>query len=146
MDLRVNQMQNVNQVNQLNKEQAAEGNFKFTLVSHIEEQELQARLSTMLEEITQQGEKIKKRMDIKDVKKYRGMIQEFMNEIVSRSHVFSRENSLDRRGRHRVYGIVKMVNETLDELAQELLKDEKDSISVLNSIDEIRGMLLDLFM
>lgn len=146
MDLRVNQMQNVNQVNQVNKEQAADGNFKFTLVSHIEEQELQARLSTMLEEITQQGEKIKKRMDIKDVRKYRGMIQEFMNEIVSRSHVFSRENSLDRRGRHRVYGIVKMVNETLDELAQELLKDEKDSIAILNSIDEIRGMLLDLFM
>ncbi len=144
MDLRVNQMQNVNQVNQPNKVQEADGSFHFTLVSHIEEQELQARLSTMLEEITQQGEKIKKRMDIKDVKKYRSLIQDFMNEIVSRSHVFSRENSLDRRGRHRVYGIVKLVNDTLDEIAQELIKEEKDSISILSSIDEIRGMLLDL--
>ncbi len=146
MDLRVNQMQNVNQINQPNKVQETDGSFKFTLVSHIEEQELQARLSVMLEEITQQGDKIKKRLDIKDVKKYRAMIQEFMNEIVSRSHVFSRENSLDRRGRHRVYGIVKMVNDTLDELAQELIKEEKDSIAILHSIDEIRGMLLDLFM
>ncbi len=146
MDLRVNQMQNVNQINQPNKVQEADGSFKFTLISHIEEQELQARLSVMLEEITQQGDKIKKRMDIKDVKKYRNMIQEFMNEIVSRSHVFSRENSLDRRGRHRVYGIVKMVNDTLDELAQELIREEKDSIAILHSIDEIRGMLLDLFM
>ena len=144
MDLRVNQMQNVNQVTQTNKVQEADGSFHFTLVSHIEEQELKARLSTMLEEITQQGEKIKKRMDIKDVKKYRSLIQDFMNEIVSRSHVFSRENSLDRRGRHRVYGIVKLVNDTLDEIAQELIKEEKDSISILSSIDEIRGMLLDL--
>ena len=144
MDLRVNQMQNINQVNQPNKVQESDGSFKFTLVSHIEEQELQARLSTMLEEITQQGDKIKKRMDIKDVKKYRSLIQNFMNEIVARSHVFSRENSLDRRGRHRVYGIVKLVNETLDELASELIKEEKDSISILSSIDEIRGMLLDL--
>ena len=146
MDLRVNQVQNINQINQPNKVQEADGSFKFTLVSHIEEQELQARLSVMLEEITHQGEKIKKRMDIKDIKKYRSMIQDFMNEIVSRSHVFSRENSLDRRGRHRVYGIVKMVNETLDELAKELIKEEKDSILILGSIDEIRGMLLDLFM
>lgn len=146
MDLRVNQMQNVNQVNQSNKTQETDGTFKFTLVSHIEEQELQARLSVMLEEITQQGEKIKKRMDIKDVRKYRTLIQEFLNEVVTRSHVFSRENSLDRRGRHRVYGIVKMVNETLDELAQELIKDERDAISILGNIDEIRGMLLDLLM
>lgn len=146
MDLRVNQLQNVNQVNQPNKVQEADGTFKFALVSHIEEQELQQRLSVMMEEITQQGEKIKKRMDIKDLKKYRSLIQDFMNEIVSRSHVFSRENSLDRRGRHRVYGIVKMVNETLDELAQALIQDEKDSMSILGSIDEIRGMLLDLFM
>lgn len=146
MDLRVNQVQNINQINQPNKVQEADGSFKFTLVSHIEEQELQARLSVMIEEITHQGEKIKKRMDIKDIKKYRSMIQDFMNEIISRSHVFSRENSLDRRGRHRVYGIVKMVNETLDELAKELIKEEKDSILILGSIDEIRGMLLDLFM
>ncbi len=146
MDLRVNQMQNINQVNQPNKAGESDGSFKFTLVSHIEEQELQERLSVMLEEITQQGEKIKKRMDIKDVKRYRGLIQDFMNEIISRSHVFSRENSLDRRGRHRVYGIVKMVNETLDELAQALIQDEKDAISILGSIDEIRGMLLDLLM
>ena len=146
MDLRVNQVQNINQINQPNKVQEADGSFKFTLVSHIEEQELQARLCIMLEEITQQGEKLKKRMDIKDIKKYRSMIQDFMNEIVSRSHVFSRENSLDRRGRHRVYGIVKMVNETLDELAKELINEEKDSILILGSIDEIRGMLLDLFM
>ncbi len=146
MDLRVNQMQNVNQVNQLNKAQETDGSFKFTLVSHIKEQELQARLLVMLEEITGQGEKIKKRMDIKDIKKYRSLIKDFMNEIVSRSHEFSRENSLDRRGRHRVYGIVRLVNETLDELAQELIKEEKDSISILGSIDEIRGMLLDLLM
>ncbi len=32
----------------------------------------------------------------------------------------------------------------LDELAQELVKDEKDHISILNRIGEIRGLLLDI--
>ena len=73
------------------------------------------------------------------------LIKEFMNEVVSRSHKFSRENFLDRKGRHRVYGIIRQVDDTLDELARELVKDEKDHIAVLNKIDEIRGLILDIF-
>ena len=67
-----------------------------------------------------------------------------MNEVTAHSHEFSRENFLDRRGRHRVYGIVKEVDKSLDDLAQELLKDEKDNLAILNKIDDIRGMLLDI--
>ena len=78
-----------------------------------------------------QGERISKKKDIKDMRKYRSLIKEFMNEVVSRSHAFSRENFLDRKGRHRVYGIIRLVDETLDELAKELVKDEKDNITIL---------------
>ena len=80
------------------------------------------------------------------MRKYRSLIKEFMNEIVNRSHEFSRENFLDRKGRHRVYGIIRLVDSTLDELAQELCKDEKDNMAVLAKIGEIRGLLLDIFM
>jgi uncharacterized protein YaaR (DUF327 family) len=84
-------------------------------------------------------------MDVRDMKKYRELIKDFMNEIVTRSHKFSRENFLDKRGRHRVYGMIRLVDETLDELAAELIKDEKDHLMILSRIDEIRGLLLDIF-
>nr|MCR4991572.1 YaaR family protein [Lachnospiraceae bacterium] len=93
---------------------------------------------------TGQGEKIKKRRDITDMRKYRSLIKDFMNEIVNRSHKFSRENFLDRRGRHRVYGMIRLVDEKLDALAEELIKDEQDALMIMNSIDEIRGLLLDI--
>lgn len=125
--------------------QQPDGAFKFMLASNIEEQDLQARLTAMMEEITQQGNKLSKRMDVRDMKKYRGLIKSFLNEVVTRSHEFSRENFLDRRGRHRVYGIIKLVDENLDELAKELVKDEKDHIAILSKIGEIRGLLLDIF-
>ena len=123
----------------------ADGNFKFTLVSHVEEQELQARLTTLMEEITMQGDKLAKKRDVRDMKRYRGLIKEFMNEIVNRSHSFSRENFLDRKGRHRVYGIIRLVDENLDELAKELMKEEKDHLAILSKIGEIRGLMLDIF-
>lgn len=144
MDLRVTQLQQLTQIDQ--KPQAAEsdGSFRFTLLSNIEEQELRASLALMMEDITQQGNKLSRKMDIRDMKLYRKMIKEFMNEIVSHSHSFSRENFLDKKGRHRVYGMVKLVDEALDELAEELMRDEKDHLSILSKIGEIRGLLLDL--
>jgi uncharacterized protein YaaR (DUF327 family) len=145
MDIKVNQMQAINQVEQKAPVPETDGSFKFTLISHIEEQELQTRLNVILEEITSQGKKLSKHMDVRDMKHYRELIKEFMNEIVNRSHKFSRENFLDKKGRHRVYTMIKLVDKNLDDLASELIKDEKDHLSILNKIDEIRGLLLDIF-
>ena len=144
MDIRIDPMQQVNQTSGTQKNQAPAEDFKFTLMSSIEEDGLAARLQVMMEEITMQGKKLGKHMDVRDMKHDRKLIKEFMNEIVNRSHKFSRENFLDRRGRHRVYGMIKRVDEVLDELAGELIKDEKDAIAILDKVDEIRGLLLDI--
>ena len=145
MDIKVNQVQQAMPVEQTPQTQETDGTFKFTLVSRIEEQDLQNALANMMEEITRQGEKLAKHRDIKDMKKYRALIKDFLNEVVNRSHAFSRENFLDRKGRHRVYGIIRLIDENLDQLAQELVKDEQDNLAILNKIGEIRGLLLDIF-
>ena len=139
LDLKITPMQQLQQIEQAAKTNESDGSFRFTLLSTIEEQELQATLFTMMEEITQQGDKLGKRMDIRDMKNYRRLIKEFMNEIASHTHEFSRENFLDKKGRHRVYGIVKQINQTLDELAA-----EQDHLAILGKIDEIRGLILDI--
>ena len=105
---------------------------------------MQEKLNGLRKEIDKQGKKLSEHMDVRDMKKYRSLVKEFMNEVVNRSHKFSRENFLDRRGRHRVYGIVRLVDKNLDELAEELVKDEKDHINILNKVDEIRGLLIDI--
>lgn len=145
MDIKVNNVQQTVPVEQTQQQQETDGTFKFTLVSRIEEQELQNALAGMMEEITRQGDKLAKHRDIKDMKRYRALIKDFLNEIVNRSHAFSRENFLDRKGRHRVYGIIRLIDENLDQLAQELVKDEQDNLAILSKIGEIRGLLLDIF-
>ena len=145
MDMKVNAPMAPAQIEQQAAVNRGDGTFKFTLASHVQEADLQARLSLLMEEITMQGDKLAKKRDIRDMKKYRGLIKEFMNEIVNRSHEFSRENFLDRRGRHRVYGIIRLVDQTLDELAKELVTDEQDNRTILSKIGEIRGLLLDIF-
>lgn len=145
MEIKVNQVNQTTSVEQLQNTQPTDGSFKFTLASHIEEAELQTRLQNLMEAIVMEGDKLAKKRDVKDMRHYRGLVKDFLNEVVTRSHSFSRENFLDRRGRHRVYGIIRLVDENMDRLAQELMKDEKDNLEILNRIDEIRGLLLDIF-
>ncbi len=144
MAMKVEQLPKVQPVEAPQATERADGSFKFTLASHIEEAELQEKLNGLMNEITEQGEKLAEHMDIRDMKKYRTLVKDFLNEVVNRSHKFSRENFLDRRGRHRVYGIVKLVDKNLDDLASELVKDEKDHLTILGKIGEIRGLLLDV--
>ena len=40
--------------------------------------------------------------------------------------------------------MIRQVNKNLDELAQALLAEEQDQITILSKIDEIRGLLLDI--
>ena len=145
MDLRVSQLQQPAQIDTKTTAPESDGSFRFTLLSSIQEQELQASLAVMMEDITQQGNKLSRKMDIRDMKLYRRMIKEFMNEIVTHSHSFSRENFLDKKGRHRVYGMVKLIDQALDDLAEELMREEQDHLAILNKIDEIQGLILDIF-
>ena len=127
------------------KEKLESGEFSFTL-NKLSSEGLAKRLEGLLTDITAWGKRIAEHPDIADLKRYRGMIGDFMNEVITNAYEFSRENFLDRRGRHRVYGIVRQVNKELDELAQELLAAEKDHIAILYRIDQIQGLLLDMFI
>ena len=144
MAIKVNDVNAVTSLPDTAKTVATDDSFKFTLASAITDAELQAKVDMLMNDITAQGNRIAEHMDIRDMKHYRALIKEFMNEVVFRSHKFSRENFLDRRGRHRVYGIIKLIDENLDALASALVEDEKDHISILGKIGEIRGLLLDI--
>ena len=66
------------------------------------------------------------------------------NEVTDGTFKFTLASQIEEADLHRVYGIVKLVNESLDQLASELIKDEKDHLAILERVDEIRGMLLDI--
>ena len=97
-----------------------------------------------MKEIEEEGQRIARHKDIRDMRRYRTKIKEFMNEVTTHSYAFSRENFLDRKGRHRVYGIIHLVDENLDKLAEALMADEKDHLEILRLIGDIRGMLIDI--
>lgn len=144
LDIKVNNVAQVTQVPDTETTVEGDGSFKFTLASAISDADLQQKIDVLLNDITAQGNRLAQHMDVWDMKHYRELIRNFLNEVVYRSHKFSRENFLDRKGRHRVYGLIRLLDSNLDELAQELVKDEQDHIAILSKIGEIQGLLLDI--
>ena len=104
------------------------------------------KLNEMSESISKQGAAVAKRCDMLELKKYREMVTEFMNEAVRFAYEFKKQSTLDARGRHRMYAIIKRVNKKLEELTKEMLAGQADNLAVMSAIDEIRGMLLDLLL
>ena len=104
------------------------------------------RLQEMIKGINEQGERLSNRVDVKEFEKYRRLIREFLDEIVSNGYTFSREDAYASRGRRRFIATVKIVDEKLDELGKEVLSDQADKIGIISKVDDIRGLLLDLML
>ncbi len=113
---------------------------------NIKSDQVREHLESLFSQITAQSEKISEKLHISEVIRYKGLVREFLDVAVKNSHQFSKENFLDRRGRHRVYSIVKNVDRELDAITKEFLNKEMDRIAIVKKLDDIRGMLLDVFM
>lgn len=117
--------------------------FKMKL-EDIEQENIRNELKVLYDKIEIQSEKLQDRLFIDDLINYKKLIKEFLNVTVNNSHIFFKENSLDRRGRHRIYSLVKKVDQELDELTQDFLENEDKRINILKRLNDIKGILMDI--
>lgn len=97
-------------------------------------------------EIEKQGKHLSSHIDVSELKAYKRLVMEFLDEAVRSSSRFSKDCFLDRRGRHRVFATIKTINEKLEHLTREVLNSEKDNLAILGRIEDIRGLILDLIL
>ena len=103
-------------------------------------------ISSLIDEITQQGKKISVKADVSEIQKYRELVGKLLKENVDNSFSYHKNEKWDARGRHKVFALIKNVNKKLDDLTAEVLKNESDNIAIAGMVDDIRGMLVDLFL
>ncbi len=80
------------------------------------------------------------------VKKYRRLVAAFMKEAMSQTYELNEETHWDRNGNRKSFVTVRNINKALEELTDEVMNHEKKQIDLVAKLDEIRGMLLDLYV
>ena len=110
------------------------------------EAQRQKYIEDLKDRIFRQGETIKKKADIGEFMQYRRLIAELLEAAVSNAYACTRTSAVDSKGRRNVFILIKTVNARLDEMAQQILSEQSDNLRLLKMVDDIRGLLVDVFL
>lgn len=103
------------------------------------------KLSKFVEEIEDQGKVLAENRTVDELRKYKKMVKQFMEEAVQNGLQLEEQRGFNRRGRTKIYKIVKEVDKKLIDLANTVLDKEKNSLDILNTVGEIKGLLINIY-
>jgi uncharacterized protein YaaR (DUF327 family) len=104
-----------------------------------------------LDEIHDIGEKLKKNPTLALVKEYRQAVGTFVRYVIRKGLLLDKQKLKGfkvlklRPGEQPELTVVRIVDKKLNELAHQVLKNQKEQMEILKRIDEIHGILVDLF-
>jgi uncharacterized protein YaaR (DUF327 family) len=104
------------------------------------------KFNKLIEKIDLQGERLARSRTIKDLKEYKALVKSFMEEAVKNGVALEERHGFSRRGRSKVYKIITEVDKKLTEVTDAVLKKEQKGINILDTIGEIRGLLINMYM
>lgn len=99
----------------------------------------------LISQIEEQGKLLGKRADMGELQKYREMVTKLINETVSNGFIFEKEGKIGVNGRSKIFAMIRTINEKLDKMTQKLLQDEQKNLNLLDDVDDIRGLLVDMY-
>lgn len=108
-------------------------------------QTLYDKMTKMVEEIEVQGKTLAESRTVDELRKYKKMVKEFMEEAVQNGLQLEEQRGFNRRGRTKIYKIVKEVDKKLIDLANTVLDKEKNGLDILSQVGEIQGLLINIY-
>lgn len=99
-------------------------------------------LKEMLDKIIKLGEKIKTTPRLQDIREYKQHITEYLTFILKNYYKIAKDFAMYSS---TMLLRVDVINKKVDELVSWFLDNQKDNISLIKQVDEIQGLLLDLY-
>lgn len=110
-----------------------------------DERATQEQLQRMLERIDRQAERLAKMMTVRELRQYKMMVKQFLEETARRGVQLKETKGWDRRGRAKRFKLLEEIDSHLLQMADELLEHEQGRIEILAKIGEIKGLLINYF-
>ncbi len=108
-------------------------------------QEIHEELDRILGEIQKAGEQLAKEMTWDRFITYRANVRAFLQTVSNQGFQVCGTKGKTRMGNQKVFITVKTVDQKLADIGEEVMKSEQNHLEVLSKMDELRGLLLDLY-
>lgn len=102
-------------------------------------------LQTFLHRLETQGNKLAQSLSIRDLKDFREMVKSFLRSTFGQSRKMQEDSFWDFRGRPKVMARIAKIDQALEDLGKQVLDEQAKPLEILGKIDEIRGLIVDLF-
>jgi len=144
MPLRINGAQQTESLNRsANPSQRGELDFNRVLANT---QKLQTKdLQDFMSRLENKGKQLAESFSLRDLSDFKDMVKSFLRSTFGQSRRVSEESFWDFRGRPKVLARITEIDKALEELGQKVLDNQTKPMELLDQIDEIRGLIIDLF-
>jgi len=112
-------------------------NFSFARQQKSEEQ-----LQDMMDDIKKKGNRLSITKCFADVKAYKNLIRQYLDSVLKHMYEVKKDISFWQT---QYFITVDTVDAKLEELTQTLLNGEKENLDIANTVDEISGLIVDIY-
>ena len=109
---------------------------------HARERKSEEQLKQMADDIKKKGNRLVLTKTYADVRMYKKLIKEYLESVLQYMYDTNRDISFWQT---QYFITVDTVDEKLEELTKQILGDEKENIDVASTIDEIQGLIVDIY-
>ncbi|SFE31917.1 YaaR family protein [Alteribacillus iranensis] len=128
------------------KSTGTEPSVSFTeIIKQRREEKAYERFTKMIDNIEDQGKILAESRTVEDLRKYKQLVKEFMEDAVKQGLNLEERRGFNRRGRTKLYKIVEEVDRKLLDLTNAVLSKESKGLAVLDLVGEIKGMLVNIY-
>ena len=99
-------------------------------------------LKDLMDSIKKKGDRIVLTKTHGDVMEYKSLVKDYLKRVMEDMYEL---NKCSDTFNSRYYLTVETIDKKLQELTEKVLGNEKDNISILTTIDEIQGLILDVY-
>jgi uncharacterized protein YaaR (DUF327 family) len=103
------------------------------------------QLNKLLVNIEDAGRRLSKSRNFSDLSKYKLLVKKFIHEAVENGMGMKQSRSWDYNGNSRSLKIIEQVDQSLIDLADEIVNKESSTIDILAKIGEVKGLLINLY-
>lgn len=110
--------------------------------SSARQQKSEQQLKDIMEDIKKKGNRLCITKCFADVKAYKNLIKEYLESVLKHMYEVKKDISFWQT---QYFITIDTVDTKLEELTQLLLSGEKENLNIANTIDEISGLIVDIY-
>ncbi|MEW8956814.1 YaaR family protein [Clostridium sp.] len=106
------------------------------------ERKSEEELKKMLEDINKRGNRLAITKCFADVRVYKNLIRDYLKTVLNHMYSIKKDISFWQT---QYFVTVDIIDQKLEELTNMIMAGEKENISVASTIDEIQGLIVDIY-